>query len=330
MSNPLAIVDVTTLDAATGNKVFEAANSQGFLFIEGHGFSQEEVDFLFSTSKEFFDLPAEDKEKIPWNFSNHGYVNYGVENLDPLTLKKGDPKEALNVAGLNCLTGISNREMHAFFRNDEKKLGIITSTIQKLYQLNMKLLKLLALGLQIEDDGDVRGEDWFKEKYDAVKPLGTTFRLLHYLGQKKMNAEVEIRAGAHTDYGSITLLFQQLNQEGLEIYSPATEDWLAVPSVPASSKFPGAAPPIVVNIADQLSYWSCGLLKSTLHRVRFPKSAQQTGEDRYSIAFFSHPNENALLEPFPSPLTRDIAGDLGAPITAGEHLRKRLSLTHNT
>ena len=44
------------------------------------------------------------------------------------------------------------------------------------------------------------------------------------------------------------------------------------------------APPLVVNIGDLLSYWTAGLLKSTIHRVKFPK-AQELGQDRYSIVF---------------------------------------------
>ena len=45
------------------------------------------------------------------------------------------------------------------------------------------------------------------------------------------------------------------------------------------------APPLVVNIGDLLSYWTAGLLKSTIHRVKFPAKAQELGQDRYSIVF---------------------------------------------
>ena len=64
------------------------------------------------------------------------------------------------------------------------------------------------------------------------------------------------------------------------------------------------APPLVVNIGDLLSYWTAGLLKSTIHRVKFP--AQELGQDRYSIVFFSHPSDNALLEPVPSEIIRKL------------------------
>lgn len=305
MANPLKIVNINDDDAL--DLIFDAAKSQGFLFIEGHDFSQNEVDELFTISKEFFELSSQEKNSIPRNSDNHGYVNFGGEKLDPLG--EGDPKEALNISDLNCITGKSVGPMHAYF--DSKKLEVVESAIKKLYQLNLRLLNLLAVGLQIKDLQNVPGPDWFTEKYDPVKPLGTTLRFLHY----GKNSASEIRAGAHTDYGSITLLFQQ--SPGLEITSKS--EWLKVPSL--SSNVPGEAPPIVVNIGDQLSYWSSGLLKLTIHRVRFLDD-----RDRYSIAFFSHPNDDALLSPFPSALTEGLVG--GEIITAGEHLMRKLGLTY--
>mmetsp|Transcript_488 Transcript_488/g.554 ORF Transcript_488/g.554 Transcript_488/m.554 type:complete len:342 (+) Transcript_488:46-1071(+) len=332
-SNPLKIVDVTNVDENTAEELLEAATSQGFLFIEGHDFSKEEVDMLFAMSKEFFALPDSYKEKYLIDSSNHGYTNYGGENLDPSSQKKGDPKEALNFCCLDFLSGLSSRPIPDWFNEDPDRLKLVQSTIKKLYGLSIKILNLLALGLKIEDTEECKGIDWFNSRYLASKESGSTFRFLHYPGQKSLSPEAVIRAGAHTDYGSMTLLFQQENQEGLEIYSPVSKKWEAVPFVAANTqKFPNSAPPIVVNIADQLSYWTAGLLKSTIHRVRFPAKFQETDQDRYSIVFFSHPNDVSLLEPVPSELVRARKGR-GANkestfLTAKQHLDKRLAATY--
>ncbi|ABN66443.1 predicted protein [Scheffersomyces stipitis CBS 6054] len=331
--NPLKIVDITSVDKSTAEELYDAATSQGFLFVEGHEFSQEEIDTVFQLSKEFFELPHSYKSKYPIGSMNHGYADFGGENLDPKGQKKGDPKEALNICLLNFLTGLSSQEIPDWFTEDPKRLAIITTTVKKFYALSMKILKLLAIGLKIEDSNEIKGEDWFSSRYEATKVSGSTFRFLHYPGQKSLNPEAVIRAGAHTDYGSVTLLFQQENQEGLEIYSPVSKQWVAVPFVAANTeKFPGMGPPIVVNIGDLLSYWTAGLLKSTIHRVKFPAKVQATGQDRYSIVFFSHPNDEALLEAVPSEVVRSIKGR-GAnkdtvAITAKEHLDSRLAATY--
>lgn len=332
--NPLQIIDISEINQKSGDAMLNAAASQGFLFIEGHSFSKEEVDALFTLSKDFFSLPEDYKMKYEIDQSNHGYTNYGGENLDPKLQKKGDPKEAMNFAQLNLLNGDCEKDYPTWFKEDSKREDIVRSAIIKLNELNLVILKLLAIGLKIQDSESTKGSDWFDSKYVPEKPSGSTFRFLHYPGQKKVSPEAVIRAGAHTDYGSITLLFQQENQEGLEIYSPIDKKWQPVPFIDNNeSKFPGKAPPIVVNIADQLSYWTAGLLKSTIHRVKFPAKVQETGQDRYSIVFFSHPNDDTLLTPVPSEATSSIKGrganNADQSITARDHLDKRLAATYS-
>lgn len=157
------------------------------------------------------------------------------------------------------------------------------------------------------------------------------------------DATVDIRAGAHSDYGSLTLLFQRPAQPGLEILTPQTT-WVPLAVSPPGTE-DDAFPPILVNVADLLSHWTNGLLKSTVHRVVFPKGG---GEDRYSIAYFCHPTNDTKLVPVPSEMVRKRlsaregnrgreAGEGGregreevekAAITAEEHLNNRLAATY--
>lgn len=111
-------------------------------------------------------------------------------------------------------------------------------------------------------------------------------------------------------------------------------------------------PPVVVNIGDLLSYWTDGLLKSTMHRVVFPghqegQQGQGQGQDRYSIVFFSHPVNSTQLTPVPSAIVaahrkarEDAAAAAGSDagldgaglepgtITASQHLKARLLATY--
>ena len=144
------------------------------------------------------------------------------------------------------------------------------------------------------------------------------------------DATVDIRAGAHSDYGSLTLLFQRPFQPGLEILTTQST-WAPVAVSPPGTE-DDAFPPILVNVADLLSFWTNGLLKSTVHRVVFPEGG---GEDRYSIAYFCHPVDETKLVPVPSEMVRtrvpavDEAGGGGGKgaITAKEHLNNRLAAT---
>ena len=96
---------------------------------------------------------------------------------------------------------------------------------------------------------------------------------------------------------------------------------------PSTGTASDAFPPILVNVGDLLSYWTNGLLKSTVHRVIFPSGS---AEDRYSIAYFCHPVDDAPLVAVPSELVATEAASNatnntnGGHMTAAEHLESRL------
>jgi len=129
---------------------------------------------------------------------------------------------------------------------------------------------------------------------------------------------------------SVTLLFQLPMQDGLEILLPKGGGWKPVPVSPPGYSGP---PPILVNLGDLLSYWTAGLLRSTVHRVVFPPKARRGGEDRYSMVYFCHPVDTTVLVPVPSKIVQE-RGDRGANeaegkmMTAAEHLASRLAATY--
>ena len=160
----------------------------------------------------------------------------------------------------------------------------------------------------------------------------------------------------------MTLLFQLPGQPGLEIQTPSGE-WVPVPTDPNSSALSSSSTaiatetrslPILANIGDLLCYWTNGLLKSTIHRVVFPKNDDlcdsvskicrdnKVGDGyesnaRYSIAYFCHPLNDARLEPLPSKAVyaRKMNGDNHNSssnkrvITAKDHLDERLASTYS-
>ena len=165
--------------------------------------------------------------------------------------------------------------------------------------------------------------------------------MLYYPHIQDFEEGVDIRAGAHSDFGSVTLLFQLPGQPGLEIQTPDGE-WAAVPIDPHDERNPttnggghkSRALPILVNFGDLLEDWTGGLLKSTVHRVIFPKGGSK--EDRYSMAYFCHPLDDAELEPVPSKVVQDHAAKTGKGstrngrlLTAKDHLMERLAATYS-
>lgn len=207
------------------------------------------------------------------------------------------------------------------------------------YRLALRLNTLLGIGLATDPPS------FFRDAHLRERgPSGSILRMLHYppLGDAAGASADDVRAGAHSDYGSLTLLFRLRGQAGLEILTPEGS-WAPVPVTPPGTE-DDPSPPILVNIGDLLSYWTAGLLRSTVHRVVFPVAGGAEGETavdpRYSMAFFCHPVGNAALEPVPSERVRaeglKAAAGEGNPhalkkdeiLTADEHLQMRLRASY--
>jgi isopenicillin N synthase-like dioxygenase len=122
----------------------------------------------------------------------------------------------------------------------------------------------------------------------------------------------QLRAGAHTDYGTLTLLRQD-TVGGLEV---TTHDGDWAPVEPINGAF-------VVNIGDLMATWTNDRWRSTLHRVTDP-AADVDGRipRRHSMPFFHNANWDAQVSCLPTCLA---AGEKPkyAPVVAGPHLREK-------
>jgi isopenicillin N synthase-like dioxygenase len=122
-----------------------------------------------------------------------------------------------------------------------------------------------------------------------------------------------MRVGSHTDFGTLTLLFQDPTA-GLEVLS-AGGRWLTAPWIPGT---------VLINIGDLMQQWTNCDFRSTPHRVDVPSGARAQ-RSRYSIAFFCEPNSETEVTCLPS--AQNSNEPLFAPVIAGEHLSARLDRT---
>ena len=128
----------------------------------------------------------------------------------------------------------------------------------------------------------------------------------------------QLRAGAHTDFGAITILSIPGSESGLEVKMD-DNSWLKVS--PKDGE-------LVVNLGDMMQRWTNDEWRSTHHRVTIPKTSD-TQSRRLSIAYFVHPNFDAKieclgknLEPYDKPKYE--------VITAGEHIRQKMEASLHT
>ncbi|KAK4137516.1 Clavaminate synthase-like protein [Trichocladium antarcticum] len=307
----------------------DAAIEHGFVYIKNTGkdISVASIDWAFEMSKRLFDAPLSEKQACTIQQNNRGWSGMNCETLDPATQRIGDFKEAFNFG--DFVDAKAQQPIPPTIAADEAQISAFRDAC---YHLTLKLHTLLGIGLQVTPP------DFFTAAHQRARgPSGTILRFLHY-PPAAPSAAADIRAGAHSDYGALTLLFRLRGQPGLEVLGRDGATWSPVPVVPPGTEH-DPAPPVLLNIGDLLSYWTGGLLRSTVHRVVFP--AAGAGEDdaagaRYSIAYFCHPFGGAELGTVPSELVRRFTGGLaqGNPyaerrvLTADEHLQMRLRASY--
>lgn len=164
MSNPLQVIDISEPQEKTVPALLKAATEQGFLFVDGHDFTQEEVNQLFDLSKQFFtNTEHEEKKKYAIKSNNIGYTDFSNEQLDPR--KARDFKEGYNFGYANFKTGEYNLSEDYFYKRSDKNdpsenpvpslfkqnEALTVPTMQKLHKTATEILRLIAIALGIED-----------------------------------------------------------------------------------------------------------------------------------------------------------------------------------
>jgi isopenicillin N synthase-like dioxygenase len=289
-----------------GRQIGGAARGLGFFSVAGHGIPQALIDAVFAESAAFFALPVHEKERlsVTRSTSYRGYVRFGEEKLDPALA--GDIKECFN-AGPDLAPDdpdvLAGKPYHAV--NQWPDLPAFRPTLLAFHEAALELVVLLHRAIAT----DLGVEERFFDRY-FTHAVGVA-RLLHYPPHPGAFDGTVYGAGAHTDYGNLTLLAQD-TIGGLEVRK-RDGSWTVVP--PAAGTF-------VCNIGDCLMRWTNDLYVSNAHRV-----VNQSGRERYSVAYFGDPNSDALVACLPSCLA---PGEVPkyAPITYAEYLRSRYGATY--
>ncbi|XP_061678341.1 uncharacterized protein LOC133502035 isoform X1 [Syngnathoides biaculeatus] len=179
----------------------------GFVFLENTGISQAEVDDVMDASRRFFLQP--DHLKRPFsrktfpNNPNHGWVSLEAERLNPQ--KPGDLKEAFNLSSLHPDIKWPTSEAQAGLRETQ------TAFFHRCKELSLRVLRVMAHSLDVDPDVFLNAH-----RLIGTDENGTTLRSLYYPPvRSELAKEGQLRCGEHSDYGSITLLFQ--SAEGLQV-----------------------------------------------------------------------------------------------------------------
>ena len=284
------------------NELGQSFVDYGFAIIRDHGIPQDLIDEAEEKAKQFFALPEETKRKylIEGGGGARGYTPFGIETAKGASAH--DLKEFWHV-------GRDLPEGHRFRGHMPDNLWPsevegFKDVFQRLYaafdEAGLKIHRAVARFLKLD-------EEYFT---DTVRDGNSVMRLLHYPPIDKPTGS-HIRAGAHEDINTITLLLCA-EEAGLELL---TKDGRWIPVSPK----PGE---LVINIGDMLQRLTNGQLRSTSHRVVNPRP-DRASHARYSMPFFLHFRSDFLIEPLKGTVPEGEEAKW-PPITAHDYLQERL------
>ena len=271
-------------------EIREAYTTVGFAVFQ-HALSDKDQNTMkswWNLMQGFFEQDQETKNKYKYQAENNlGYSIVGAENVDPTAPK--DMKESFNYNNSRMPEELWPTGINGF-------KATALQTIDIADKLTLNILEKFDTIL----DSDTTLVD------AHIKPYNTT-RVIHYPAMKP-TLDRQMRIGEHSDYGTITLLWQIDSVPGLEV-EDLNGTWHAVPYV-----WNG----VVVNIGDLLQRWTNDYFKSTRHRVE----NSYCHVPRYSMPHFVDPTpgtivENLLKEP-----------NHYDPIESKEYLMWRLSQSY--
>ncbi len=300
---------------AVAERVAAACREVGFLVIAGHGIPAETLADTFRRSFAFFDQP--DAVKAQWSPTGparqRGYHGVATRSL-AATLGQKTPQDLRESVFLGPVD--DHRAHYAALPEAATAYApnILPDTppgtaetftgIYRAYErLSLDLLRVFAVALGLPE-----------EHFTPL--MGRHFSILgvhHYPALETPPEPGQLRAGAHTDFGAMTILAMTEGRGGLEARTPAGR-WLPVLPEPGE---------LVVNLGDMMQRWTNDRWVSTLHRVVVPEVGD-SGSRRLSIGYFVHPDFDAEIRCLPGP------GETPryAPITAGGHIAEKIARSH--
>ncbi len=263
--------------AAVAAAIDAACRDDGFFSVVGHGIDLDLLHRLEALGREFFALDAAEKEQIAMARGGRawrGWFPLGGE----LTSGAPDRKEGLYFGeelpddDPRVLAGRPLHGANLFPARPAALRATVLECLDAFTALGHQLMTGFALALGLD-------ADWFDRELTADPVI--LFRMFHYPALDPADAPEPVwGVGEHTDYGLLTVLYQD-EGGGLELRT--RDGWVEVPPHPDA---------LVCNLGDMLERMTGGVYRSTPHRVRSPR-----GRDRIACPFFFDPGWDTEVRP---------------------------------
>ena len=298
---------------AVAHAVDEACRSLGFLIITGHRVDAGLISRMRAVSAAFFALS--EAEKLTYLMPPDRYRGYTPMASEGLAATLGvtappDLKESFSIGPVDADTRAIDPAAGNFFAPNfwpdgiDGFRGTWTAYYREMERLATDLMRIFARALRLDPA-------FFDDKVDRHI---SNFSVIRYPRPVCPPLPGQLRAGAHTDYGSLTILQRDGAPGGLQVAGPGG-DWIDVPDIAGT---------FVVNLGDLMAEWTNDVWRSTLHRVINPPESAGEESDRISMPFFHQPNHDAVITCIPTCAAPDRPPRYGTT-TSGAHVLDKIA-----
>lgn len=319
---PIPLIDLRGEPGAVARAIGRACREVGFFAITGHGVDPAVVDAAWDSGRTFFGAPLAERMRVamPEPGYPYGYAPFAGEVL-ARSLGDATPPDLKETFSIGPLAAPPDRPDHGYADPDQAAVYApnrwpdVPASFRPAWEayyramadLATRLMRLFARALELPTG-------YFDPFVDRH---GSALRMVHYPDLRSGTAVPgQLRAGPHTDYGTLTILRQDAAPGGLEVRA-ADDRWAPVPY--ADDTF-------VINLGDLMARWTNDRWRSTLHRVVLPPADAEGSTERFSMPFFHNANWDARIECLPTCLDPGEAPRY-APVSAGAHLMSKFRAT---
>ena len=318
----IPVIDLGGLDNSSADRgiaalIDTACQDIGFLVISNHGISEQIISDCWQQNLNFFDQPLSERMAVALPQPGYPY-GYGPLSNETLSRSLGeesppDLKEGFAVGPLHRPDRVLEEQEARFVYapnlwpdNPSSLRPAFEAYVGAMDALARRLMRLFAIALDLP-------ESFFEPMIN--EPISAC-RANHYPALENPPIEGQVRAGAHSDYGSLTILLPHDTPGGLQVQARSGE-WIDAPVIPET---------FIINIGDLMARWTNDRWVSTLHRVVTPPLNAGASSRRMSIAFFHQPNWHADIVCLPTCLPPGDAPKY-PPVKSGPYLMDKFTST---
>jgi len=265
-----------------------ACQDIGFFYAANHGVPQRVIDEAFAASRRFHALPLAEKLKIQLNENNIGYMPMNASVQAASTVHKAtkpNQNESFFISHdraadhPDVIAGTPLRGQNQWPESLPDIRAPMTAYFETLRAMCTRMIPGFAVALDLLPDH-------FAPFFANEEHIN--LRFLHYPPQEDVSDNT-FGTAPHTDNSFMTAL-ARTDVPGLAVRLPSGE-WFAPPVIPGT---------FLINLGNMMRRWSNDRFLSTPHGV-----INESGTDRYSIAFFHSPNPASTIACLPTCVSAD-------------------------